>query len=232
MIPTRAHYSSSSPASNDEEVHQSDVKRVTESRGSLAEYTLQDHKFFHELAEKITNRALGDIDEKEKLFNEFERYIATHAVGEEEVLLPALRLDDLANQLVDDTLNDHQIMRRKVMDMKEAGGPHAPDYYERLEDCIRFEKMHSEKEETSLLPILRKHYNAEQLEEMGARMLRAKATGPTHVRLINLQPINPPYNKVLNPILGVVDHLTDKGRDFAEPLDTKILPSSSENLPK
>jgi hypothetical protein len=99
--------------------------------------------------------------------------------------------------------------------MKDLDGldPEDPEFDRLLGKLIEDVRHHIEDEETDLLPKLQAACSSEDLQDLGEKVLRAKALAPT--RPHPAAPDKPPANKLLGPGAALVDRMRDALSDRA-----------------
>jgi hypothetical protein len=93
--------------------------------------------------------------------------------------------------------------------MKQLDGldPKEPKFDDLLSTLMEDIRHHIEEEEGDLLPKLQEACSADQLRDLGQKVLDAKAMAPT--RPHPMAPDTPPANKILGPGAGLVDRMRD-----------------------
>src|SRR5689334_23953333 len=120
----------------------------------------------------------ADPAEKRRVVDHVIEQLSVHAAVEEQILYPALRakLDDDSPVL--EALEEHHAAKLFLSEIEKL-----PPTHERFDAkvmvLIESVRHHVEEEESELFDLLRAHFKATELDELGAAMEKAKATAPT-----------------------------------------------------
>jgi len=177
------------------------------------ELILEDHRTVDELFDRfeaVTDTV--DSAEKRELVSQIVRELSIHASIEEQVFYPAVRERlPQGDEVVHESLDEHQAVKELLAAIEDTD-PADPKFDERVTMLIREVRHHVEEEERDILPALRAQLGDEAVREMGAAMLRAKETAPTHPH-----PSAPNEGGVLKAMgdraMGVVDRVADEVND-------------------
>lgn len=133
--------------------------------------------------------------------------LVRHSVAEEEYLYPAVRdaLPD-GNAVADHEISEHS-EAEKTMKALESMSPDNVEFDSTFRTLVGQIKSHVAEEEGELFPRLQQACTAEQLRELGDKLETAKKAAPT--RPHPSSPSTPPGNKLLGPMVGLVDRLRD-----------------------
>lgn len=176
---------------------------------------VNDHREVEGMFHQLENTARGDVELHRKLSSQVIAELVRHSVAEEQYLYPAVRkvVPD-GDEIADHEIEEHSEAER-TMKRLEAADPetNADDYQQHLHTLISEIRHHVEEEEKDLFPKLSAHANTRELEDLGAKLARAKDRAPT--RPHPSAPDTPPANKLLDPGAGLVDRVRDalSGRD-------------------
>ncbi|MCK2215734.1 hemerythrin domain-containing protein [Actinomadura sp. ATCC 31491] len=150
----------------------------------------------------------GAIGERPKLLAEnVVIELVRHSVAEEEHLYPAVRQHVTGgDKIADHEIAEHAEAERTMKDLERLE-PGDEEFWPTLDRLMTEIRHHVREEEDDLFPRLREACSQEELEELGAKVERAKKTAPT--RPHPSAPDTPPGNKLLAPGTGLVDRLRD-----------------------
>lgn len=176
----------------------------------------RDHREVEQLFkqfEKLTDRAARS---KKKIVLKVIRELAIHAAVEEMLFYPAVRTAGLkadtrkgeeAADTVLESLEEHHIVKWTLSELEKLE-PGAERFEAKMKVLMENVRHHVEEEENELFPNVRRLLGAKALEELGARMEKAKKLAPTrpHPRA----PDSPPGNFVA----GTMAAMMDKGKDL------------------
>ncbi|ATW53052.1 hemerythrin domain-containing protein [Streptomyces xantholiticus] len=165
-----------------------------------------DHREVDELFARIEQQPVGD-KRRRQLADQLTVELVRHSVAEEEYLYPAVRRHvDGGDDLADKELEDHAGVERMLKDLE--GLDTDDDQFNHLVAKLKLQVAeHVRDEENRLFPLLAAACTAEELDELGDRIRRAKKTAPT--RPHPSAPDTPPGNKILAPGAGLVDRARD-----------------------
>jgi hemerythrin superfamily protein len=178
---------------------------TTTTQRDLIEMLVHDHREVEELFAKF--EATTDPERRADISEATIAELVRHSVAEEQYLYPTARkmLPD-GDEIAEHEIAEHAEAER---DMKtiEALDPADPEF-ERLFRKLAGEiRHHLEEEETDLFPRLRSVCTADELAELGRKVALVKKISPT--RPHPSAPDRPPANKVLGPLVGLVDRVRD-----------------------
>jgi hemerythrin-like domain-containing protein len=167
---------------------------------------VKDHQeikeFFREIETATDAKARRDA--ADKLTSE----VARHSVAEEMYLYPAARmaLPD-GDSLVDEEIKEHAEAEEllKKWEGMDGDDPQFMPTFEKIREGL----LHhiDEEEEPKLFPQMQAALSAEEQEELGQKITRAKKLAPT--RPHPSAPDAPPGDKVLGVPTGIVDRIRD-----------------------
>lgn len=174
---------------------------------NLIDVIIADHRAFEVVFVELES-GQGSPDVRRNLADHVIAELVRHSVAEEQYMYPAARevLPD-GDSIVDHELEEHAEAERvmKSLDGLDPAKSEFDDLVGWLIDDIRH---HLEDEENDLLPRLREACTEQQLEDLGAKVLKAKENAPT--RPHPSAPDTPPANKILDTGAGIVDRMRDR----------------------
>jgi hemerythrin-like domain-containing protein len=178
---------------------------TTESTG-LVDVIVADHRDFERAFAEL-ERGEGTPEHRRQLADHVIAELVRHSVAEEQFMYPAAR-KALPNG---DELAEHEIAEHseaeRLMKALEGVDPPDPRFDELLGQLIKDVRHHIEDEEQDLLPELARNCSAEELQDLGRKIVQAKKIAPT--RPHPAAPDRPPANLLLAPGAGLVDRLRD-----------------------
>ncbi|MGZ8577964.1 MAG: hemerythrin domain-containing protein [Actinomycetota bacterium] len=167
----------------------------------------RDHETVEGLFRRYESLGARDSDRRTEVVHEVIRELSVHAAIEEQFLYPQIKeaLPD-GEALAEEALQEHQDAKEVLaeLDRMDAGDA---GFDPKVRSLIADVRHHVEEEETELLPRFASAVPAEQLEQLGGLMKRAKAIAPT--RPHPHAPSTPPGNLVAGPLAAVVDRVRD-----------------------
>lgn len=179
---------------------------------NLIDVITSDHREVEKVFTELEN-STGSTEHRRQLADHVIAELVRHSVAEEMFMYPAARkaLPD-GDQIADHEIAEHAEAEE---DMKQLEGVEAndPKFDALVAKLIADVRHHIEEEEHNLLPRLAESCSAQELRELGAKVLRAKKIAPT--RPHPSAPDKPPLNLILAPGAGLVDRIRDalSGRD-------------------
>jgi hemerythrin superfamily protein len=173
---------------------------------NLISVITQDHREVEAVFQELESGA-GTPEHRRNLADHVIAELVRHSVAEEEYMYPAAR-DALegGDELADHELEEHA-EAEKLMKKLDGLDPTDPRFDELLGTLMSEIRHHIEEEESDLLPQLQAACSEEQLRDLGAKVVRAKAMAPTHPH--PSAPDKPPANKLLAPGAALVDRMRD-----------------------
>jgi hemerythrin superfamily protein len=173
----------------------------------LISVIIDDHRQVETVFRELESRE-GTPQHRRDLADHVIAELVRHSVAEEQYMYPAAR-EALADG---DKEADHELEEHAEAEklMKELDGvdPTDPKFDDLLTKLMADIRHHVEDEESDLLPKLQKACSEEQLQDLGAKVVKAKEMAPT--RPHPTAPDKPPANKMLDPGAGLVDKLRDR----------------------
>jgi hemerythrin superfamily protein len=174
--------------------------------GNVIEELTTDHQEVEAMFDQIELQPVG-AERRRELVDELTVELVRHSVAEEQYLYPAVRehVED-GDALADKELEDHARVEQLLKDLE--GRDAREDEFDHLVAKLKFEvTAHVRDEEGRLFPLLAAACSPEALDELGAKVRKAKKTAPT--RPHPSAPDTPPGNKILGPGAGMVDRARD-----------------------
>jgi hemerythrin superfamily protein len=132
----------------------------------------KDHQEVASLFRRL-QAAEGFSETSEQLFAQLREEIELHTHAEERVFYPALREAEGTQELVEEAVDDHELIR-ELLD--ELATSHMGDeaWNEKLEVLEEHVEEHVEEEESDIFDVARQLFNAEQAVELAQRWQTAK----------------------------------------------------------
>jgi iron-sulfur cluster repair protein YtfE (RIC family) len=141
------------------------------------ELLLRDHRFIDGLAEQLDT--VDDPVEIRRLYLRIVEELAAHEFAEQEVMFPAFRA--AVEMADDDTLGrrmgEHEELNEMLADMRSLA-PDCFDFTKRGSALLLEIKGHFQREEESVFAQMRATFSADELAELGSRVLAAKQHAP------------------------------------------------------
>jgi len=176
------------------------------------DYLIREHRTIESLFVTFENTV--DPSVKRRLVNEMIRLLSIHTVIEEENLYPLCKevlVNGQGEKLSEHGLKEHHEMKvtlEKLLSLEES----SVEFDIAVHHLIKKTKHHHGDEEKDIFPLLRMYASEEQLMQFGVNLEKSKQTAPTHPH--PQAPDQPPFNKIVAPILHVADKIMDQTRLF------------------
>ncbi|WP_447002085.1 hemerythrin domain-containing protein [Saccharothrix isguenensis] len=165
-----------------------------------------DHREVERLFRELES-GQGTPEHRRALADHVITELVRHSVAEEQFMYPAARkVLPNGDEVADHEIEEHAEAER-VMKELEGVEPTDPRFDELLIELMREIRHHIKDEEEDLLPELASRCSAEDLQELGRKVIAAKKVAPT--RPHPAAPDRPPANLLLNPGTGLIDRLRD-----------------------
>jgi len=182
----------------------------------------RDHQEVEQLFkqfEKLTGRAQKS---KQKIVTKIIRELAVHSAIEEMLFYPAVRtaalkadsrVGEKAAETVLESLEEHHVVKWTLAELQKMN-PEDERFDAKVKVLMESVRHHVEEEQDELFPKVRRLLGQKILQELGARMEKAKKLAPTrpHPRA----PDQPPGNMVAGTMAAVMDRAKDLARDSLE----------------
>jgi hemerythrin superfamily protein len=167
----------------------------------------EDHRTVEQLFADY-ERGLQGPQAKHEVVDRITRELSIHAAIEEAYFYPEVRkaLGE-GGELVDESLHEHQEVK-EILAALEDMDPSDAAYDQKVASLIADVRHHVEEEEGEMFPKLRAALSAEQLADIGQKLVDGKAKAPT--RPHPAAPASGPGAKVAGPAAGMVDRVRDK----------------------
>src|SRR6478735_4871256 len=172
----------------------------------------------HRTVERLFSRYEDTTDQAEKtrddLAHDMIHELSVHAVIEEEVFYPAVRLavpDEEGDVL--EALEEHHIVKWTLSELEKLSSTDER-FHPKVTILMEMVRHHVEEEEGEMFPAVRRALSDAQLDDLGNRLNAAKAKAPTHPH--PRSPDTPPGNVVAGAVASVMDKARDAGREAIE----------------
>lgn len=135
-----------------------------------------DHAHVRRLLRELNNTGDRAVKERERLVNEIERELKTHAQIEEELFYPtfkALAKDTDNEDLFYEATEEHHVVDMVLPALKSAN-PKSPEFKAKAKVLKDLVEHHAQEEETEMFTAARKLMDDAQLRELGEAMQARK----------------------------------------------------------
>ncbi|WP_037306220.1 hemerythrin domain-containing protein [Amycolatopsis orientalis] len=183
---------------------------TTTTKHDLISVITEDHRAFERIFKELESGKGGDAHRKD-LADHLIAELVRHSIAEEQHMYPAARrhLPD-GDEVADHEIEEHSKAERIMKDL-EGLEPKDNRFDELVGKLIEDVRHHIEEEEGDLLPKLQGACSAEELRDLGEKILRAKKIAPT--RPHPAAPDRPPANRILAPGTAFIDKIRDALED-------------------
>lgn len=176
---------------------------------NIVESLMDDHTAARTLMARIATTA---PDEREELFRELVAVLARHEAAEETILWPVVRAELTGGSgMADRRIAEEQEAEELLAEMEHMD-PTTDEFLARFAQLRQDVERHASREEHQVFPELTAHLPPPRLRELGERLERIKAIGPTHPH--PHAPNTPPGVTAAGPIAGAFDRARDAIRDL------------------
>lgn len=155
----------------------------------------------------LCDRLTGDGEDRRKVAEVVVATLSRHLSAEEQYLYPAVRRVVPDGDLLTDRelAEDHDLL----LTLRRLDGvrPEHPSFGALAAEVTAAVRRHVEADAAELLPLLRQMVPVEDLIRVGNRIELAEEAAPT--RPHPSTPSRPPWNKVVDPVVAVVDKARD-----------------------
>jgi hypothetical protein len=151
------------------------AQAIEQPHGDVIAILLEQHRRIRELFTHV-KRAEGR--RKQQAFDELRILLAAHETAEEMVLRPVSCLD--AGAAVADARNQEEREATRMLSVLEAMGVSSAEFDRTFTEFEQVVLDHAEREEREEFPPVRARESRSTLVGMGAVLLAAEMTGPTH----------------------------------------------------
>jgi hemerythrin superfamily protein len=168
-----------------------------------------DHKTVEGLFQQLEQLGDGDDKQKRRIVEKVIKELSVHSAIEEQIVYPAIRRLQGAEDQVLDALEEHHVVKWTLSELSKMTGKEER-FDAKLHVLMESVRSHVEEEEQELLPLLREAMTRTELENLGQALVRAKRAAPTrpHPR----SPDTPPGNVIAGVGAAMVDRARDAGR--------------------
>jgi len=185
-----------------------------------------DHATVKRLLRQLDDTTDRAVKERERLVNEIERELKTHAQLEEEVFYPAFKAatakDKEVQALFYEAAEEHHVVDMVLPALKVAN-PKSPEFTAKATVLKELVEHHIKDEETEMFPAARRLFSDDQLRELGDLMQARKDTIQAMWEHPLLRPIKKLQSaaqklmpvKVKTAKATAIEKLIDVGRDEA-----------------
>jgi hemerythrin superfamily protein len=131
--------------------------------------------------------------------------LVRHSVAEEAEVYP--RVAERVSETEADRAKHEHAEAEETMKRLEKLQPDDPSFDAELQTLMQEVRQHVAEEEGEMFPHLRQIFSQDELVEMGAKVESVKKLAPT--RPHPSAPDEPPGDKILGPVTGLLDRLRD-----------------------
>ena len=170
---------------------------------NVVDVIAEQHRTLLALCDRLT----GDGEDRRRVAEVVVAALSRHLSAEEQYLYPAVRRavpdgDRLADR---ELAEDHELL--VALRRLDRARPADPGFDEVAADVTAAVRRHVEADAAELLPLLLQMVPVEDLIRVGNRVETAEEAAPT--RPHPSTPSRPPWNKVVDPVVAVLDKARD-----------------------
>ena len=182
---------------------------MAQDQRDVIELLTHDHREVEQMFAELESLAgaRGDAERKRRkdLAEQVTIELVRHSVAEEAELYPRVK-ERVSEQEAEHAKHEHA-EAEETMKRLEKLGPDDPTFEAELATLIREVRQHVAEEEGEMFPHIRQIFTQQELVELGAKVQSVKKMAPT--RPHPTAPDEPPGNKALGPVAGLLDRLRD-----------------------
>ena len=133
-----------------------------------------DHQRVSELFEQL--HQASDLDQKRDVFEMIRDELTAHAEMEETLFYPLFQSREGFGDLIEESMDDHAEMKDLIEEIDSLDDEsELADRFDELQETV---DDHVAQEENTLFPKVRQVLNAEEINELGDRMMEFKEAPP------------------------------------------------------
>jgi len=138
----------------------------------------EDHKTVEKLFKRFEKADDDALEEKRKLVDSIIHELTVHAYVEEEIFYPAAReaVPETEDHVLE-SVEEHHVVAWMLSELRELD-PKAENFDAKVTVLTENVRHHVEEEEQEWFPQVREALSRKRLQELGARMIAAKADAP------------------------------------------------------
>ncbi|MCU1455883.1 MAG: hypothetical protein JWN46_4029 [Acidimicrobiales bacterium] len=163
----------------------------------------EQHQEVRRLFQQVSEAAPGG---REEVFQCLVRLLAAHETAEEEVVHPAVRRAEGADEIVRQRLEEEDKAKQALADLEKIGVD-SPEFEARLNEFRQMVETHASNEEEQEFRLLREMHDDETLRTMAEALEAAEKVAPTHPHPHS--PESALGNLVVGPFAAVADRVRD-----------------------
>jgi CRISPR/Cas system-associated endonuclease Cas1 len=148
------------------------AKQVLEGHTGIMKRLAEEHGEVSVLLKRCT--VVDDPEQRRELFTQIQEQLMSHAKAEEKILYAVLRQHAETNELTEHAIEEHQEMEDMV-DRLSTMGYEGDDWAELFDELEQSVRDHVEEEERDLFAKAKHVLDDQQLKEMEARYIDARA---------------------------------------------------------
>jgi hemerythrin superfamily protein len=182
---------------------------MTDQRRDVIEILTHDHREVEQMFTELESLqgAPGDDARKRRkdLVDQVTIELVRHSVAEEAEVYP--RVKEKVSEAEAEHAKQEHAEAEETMKRLERLQPDDPSFDAELATLMREIREHVAEEEGVMFPHLRQVFTQEELVEIGAKVESVKKVAPT--RPHPSAPDEPPGDKLLGPVTGLLDRMRD-----------------------
>lgn len=131
----------------------------------IIEMIKNDHKQIGAILDRLCDTTEAAVKTREELFPKLSELLLTHSKAEEKALYQTIENEEKTHDLVLESFEEHSLIENLLTDMAamDVSDEHWTAKLSVLKENV---EHHVDEEESELLPMVKKMYTAEELEEM------------------------------------------------------------------
>jgi hemerythrin superfamily protein len=182
---------------------------MTEPQRDVIAVLTHDHREVEQMFAELESLrgATGEAQRarRKDLVDQVTIELVRHSVAEEAEVYPAVK-EKVSNAEAERALEEHA-EAEETMKRLEGLQPDDPSFDQELATLMTEIRAHVAEEEGEMFPHMRRVFSEEELVELGRKVEAVKKMAPT--RPHPSAPDEPPGDKILGPITGLLDRMRD-----------------------
>jgi hemerythrin superfamily protein len=182
---------------------------VSDEQRDVIAILTHDHREVEQMFSELTSLrgATGEAERAriKDLADQVTIELVRHSVAEEAEVYP--RVKERVSDAEAERAKHEHAEAEETMKRLEKLSPDDPSFETELQTLMQEIRQHVAEEEGEMFPHMRQIFTQEELVEMGAKVESVKKMAPT--RPHPTAPDEPPGDKVLGPVTGLLDRMRD-----------------------
>jgi hypothetical protein len=166
----------------------------------------------HRTLQSLFERVSKPDEDRPEVLKQIVRLLSSHVGAEKQLVVPVVRERVPDGELIADHLSDYHDEVEHILITLDRRKVNSPDVPALVTDLLRLTDTHVAEAQNDLFPALRQALTADELDELGGRMLSDErlTTSHPHPHL----PQSGPLKKIAGEVASIVDRVRDRSTDI------------------